>query len=101
MGTGSFPGVKRPGRGADHPPPSNTEVKKEKSYTSTPLWVFGSVTGYLYLLPYNKRPISNTKRLVFVTEIVIGSSDVSAFYIEFELHEVNIWSFIVLRYYVF
>jgi hypothetical protein len=29
MGTGSFPGVKRPGRGADHPPPSSTEVKKE------------------------------------------------------------------------
>ena len=23
MGTGSFPGVKRPGRGADHPPPSS------------------------------------------------------------------------------
>ena len=22
MGTGSFPGVKRPGHGADHPPPS-------------------------------------------------------------------------------
>jgi hypothetical protein len=29
MGTGSFPGVKQPGRGADHPPPSSTEVKKE------------------------------------------------------------------------
>jgi hypothetical protein len=29
MGTGSFPGVKRPGRGADHPPPSSAEVKKE------------------------------------------------------------------------
>jgi hypothetical protein len=28
MGTGSFPGVKRPGRGADHPPSSSTEVKK-------------------------------------------------------------------------
>jgi hypothetical protein len=28
-GTGSFPGVKRPGRDADHPPPSGTEVKKE------------------------------------------------------------------------
>jgi hypothetical protein len=26
--TGSFPVVKRPGRGADHPPPSNAEVKK-------------------------------------------------------------------------
>jgi hypothetical protein len=29
MGTGSFQGVKRPGRGADHPPPSSAEVKKE------------------------------------------------------------------------
>jgi hypothetical protein len=28
MGTGSFPGVKRPGRDADHPPPSSAEVKK-------------------------------------------------------------------------
>jgi hypothetical protein len=28
VGTGSFPGVKRLGRGADHPPPSSTEVKK-------------------------------------------------------------------------
>jgi hypothetical protein len=29
MGTGFFPGVKWPGRGADHPPPSSAEVKKE------------------------------------------------------------------------
>jgi hypothetical protein len=28
MGTGSFPGVKRPGRDADHPPPSSAGVKK-------------------------------------------------------------------------
>jgi hypothetical protein len=27
MGTGSFPEVKRPGRGADHPPPSSAEVE--------------------------------------------------------------------------
>ena len=27
MGTGSFPGVKRPGRRVDHPPPSSAEVK--------------------------------------------------------------------------
>jgi hypothetical protein len=26
MGTGSFPGVKQPERGADHPPPSSDEV---------------------------------------------------------------------------
>jgi hypothetical protein len=28
MGTGSFPGVKQPGRGADHTPTSNAEVTK-------------------------------------------------------------------------
>jgi hypothetical protein len=28
MGTGSFPVVKRPGRGADHPPPFSAEVTK-------------------------------------------------------------------------
>jgi hypothetical protein len=27
MGTGSFPGVKRLGRGADHPPPSSARVE--------------------------------------------------------------------------
>jgi hypothetical protein len=29
MGTESFPGVKRPGRGADQPPTSSAEVKQE------------------------------------------------------------------------
>jgi hypothetical protein len=29
MGTGSFPGVKRPGRDADHPPPPSAEVENE------------------------------------------------------------------------
>jgi hypothetical protein len=28
MGSGSFPGLKRPGRGADQLPPSSAEVKK-------------------------------------------------------------------------
>ena len=28
MGTGSFPGVKRPGRGVEHPPPSSAEIKE-------------------------------------------------------------------------
>ena len=27
-GTGFFPGVNRPGRGVDHPPPSSVEVKE-------------------------------------------------------------------------
>jgi hypothetical protein len=29
MGTGFFPGVNRPVRGVDHPPPSSAKVKKE------------------------------------------------------------------------
>jgi hypothetical protein len=36
MDTGSFPGVKRSGRGAGHPPRSSAEVTNEQSYTSTP-----------------------------------------------------------------
>ena len=33
----SSPGVKRPGRGINHPPPHLvSRLKKEKSYTSTP-----------------------------------------------------------------
>jgi hypothetical protein len=34
---GSFLGVKRPGRGADHPPPPSAEVANEEIYTATPL----------------------------------------------------------------
>jgi hypothetical protein len=41
MGTGvSFLGVKRPGRDADHSPPSSAEVKNAWSYTSTIQHVF-------------------------------------------------------------
>jgi hypothetical protein len=36
MDTGSFPGVKQPGRGAEHPTPFSAEVTNEWSYTSTP-----------------------------------------------------------------
>ena len=36
MGTRSFPGVKRTGRGVDHPPPSSAEVTERAELTSTP-----------------------------------------------------------------
>jgi hypothetical protein len=36
MGTGSFPGEERPGRGVDHPPHLAPRLKEEQSYTSTP-----------------------------------------------------------------
>jgi hypothetical protein len=41
MGTGSsFPRVKRPGREADHSPPTSAGVKKMWIYTSTPPYAF-------------------------------------------------------------
>ena len=52
MGTGLFPGVKRPGRRVDHPPPSSAEVKeREELYfysTSESSWsVIGRTLLYL------------------------------------------------------
>jgi hypothetical protein len=56
IGTGSFSGVKRPGPGDDHPPPSSAEVKKEYSCTSIHhLGHFSPVTGQLYLYLYCHR----------------------------------------------
>jgi hypothetical protein len=41
MGTGSFPGVKRPGCGVDHPPPSRAKVKERVELIPLlPLWAF-------------------------------------------------------------
>ena len=52
-GIGSFPGVKRPGRGVDHTPHLAPRLKKEQSYTSTPpLGLSGLFQGELYLYLY-------------------------------------------------
>jgi hypothetical protein len=45
MGTGSFPGVKRPARSVYHPPPSSAEVKKSKIIPLHPLWAFVACSG--------------------------------------------------------
>jgi len=56
--TGSFPGVKRPGRDFDHPPPSRAEVKKV-----VVLYLYFSglsrvnLTFYLYLYGCQKRQL--------------------------------------------
>jgi hypothetical protein len=54
IGTESFPGVKRPRRGADHPPPPSAEVENEYNYTSTPplghsFPVIGRPFSYTYI----------------------------------------------------
>ena len=54
MSTGSLPGVKRPGHGVDHPPPSSTKVKETVElylyYPSGPSWpVLGLTLPLLHL----------------------------------------------------
>jgi hypothetical protein len=52
MGTGSFPGVKRPGRGVDHPPPSSAEVKERvELYLYSPSGPSWPVLGWTLPLP--------------------------------------------------
>jgi hypothetical protein len=41
MGIGSFLGLKRPGRGVEHLPPSSVEVKERVDlYLYSPIWAF-------------------------------------------------------------
>ena len=50
MGTGSCPGVQRPGRGVDNPIPSSAEVKERVELCLYPtLGLHGLFTGELYL----------------------------------------------------
>jgi hypothetical protein len=61
MSTRGSLGVKRPGREADHSPPSSAEVDNACSCTSTPLYAFMAwcsvkAQGQLYLLPYLQLP---------------------------------------------
>jgi hypothetical protein len=48
-GTGSFPGVKRPGRGGDHPPRLAPTLKNSRA---VPLGLRGLFEGELYLYLY-------------------------------------------------
>jgi len=49
MGTGSFPAVKRPGRGVDHPSCILPRLKKEYSCTSTsPLSLHGLLFAFMF-----------------------------------------------------
>jgi hypothetical protein len=57
MGTGSYPGVKRPGRGADHPSPSSAEVKERvELYLYSPCGHLWPVVGWALPLPFYSSP---------------------------------------------
>jgi len=67
MGTGSFPVVKRPGLGVDHPP-SSPRLKKEKTISLLPLCVFMSS----YKVTFT--PYDATKACTFVTTYQIDGN---------------------------
>ena len=53
MGTESFPGVKRPGRGADHPPlPSVPRSRKSRAIPLLSLWDFMVCYGNTFTFTY-------------------------------------------------
>jgi len=70
------PGVKRPGREANHSPPSSAEFKNEYSYTSTPPIHLCGQLIYLYLYRHNTNVFDKAAMLVY-----IASSKISFFMI--------------------
>jgi hypothetical protein len=68
IGIGFFPGVKRPGRDAEHTPPS-----KRRGH---PLGLFRPVTGLLYLYLYFYMSLwSTTMKLTFCLMVVLSLSE--------------------------
>ena len=57
---GPLPEVKRPGRGADHPPRPTPNLKKEYSYTSTPPL---GLRGLFYDELYHRRELLANERI--------------------------------------
>jgi hypothetical protein len=60
MSTGSFAGVKRPGRGVGHPLPSSAEVKERvQLYFYSPLGLRGLFYGEIYLVLSSSGTVSS------------------------------------------
>ena len=63
MGTGSFPGVKRPGRGVEHPPPCSAEVEgRVELYHYSPSGPSWPVIGWPLLYLYYERTLTSLRR---------------------------------------
>jgi len=52
--TRSFQGLKRPGRGVDHPPASSSEVKERLDIYRYPLWGFVVCSGVTFTFTFYK-----------------------------------------------
>ena len=72
MGTGSFPWVKRPGRGVDHPPPSSAEVEERiELYICSASGPSRTVLGWTPPLPlpfYSKKNCIQTHAVLLTAE---------------------------------
>ena len=83
IGAGSSPGVKRPGRGVDHPPHLALRLKKKWSYTSTPpLDLRGLLQGEFYLHLYHCTAISRRGRFTCTSrrKLTVIHKDCGRFY---------------------
>jgi hypothetical protein len=94
VGPGSFPEIKRPGRGADHPPHPSAEVENEESYTSTPpsrtlvactRWTLPLHDKWLYMIPCDSNKVLCIMHWVRLLE---QACDLSPLYIS----PARIWS---------
>ena len=80
----SFPGVKRPGRGDEHPTPSSAEVKERvELYLYSPFWPSRPVVGWTLVLEPNRREAQHSKNNLFqwhftrnLTCVGLGSNSV-------------------------
>jgi len=69
MGTESFQGVKRPGRGVDHPPPSSAEVKERVDIHLLTLWAFVACSRAIFTFTFKAENEHNlTKVSYFITK---------------------------------
>jgi hypothetical protein len=75
MGTGSFPVVKRPGRGVDHPPPSSAEVNERvELYLYSPSGLFMACSRVSFTLTLPSTAERAASFLSFVDKRVLRSA---------------------------
>jgi len=65
MGTGSFPWVKRPGRGVDHPPHMTPRLKNDSAIPLLPLWAFVAFSreSFTFTFTIHKKQFDNVARI--------------------------------------
>ena len=73
MGTGSFPGVKRSGRGADDPSPSSAEVEGRVEMYIYPLWAFVACSRESFIFTYTDMKIISEKTTMAFRSIFKGN----------------------------